>query len=108
MADFISKFHPLGCGRSGDARRCYAAARAASQFLDGSVQFTLDGQDMLPSESFSVDSLLSPDEFLRRVQADADDWRETRLSEPARAAGMYGFAFTPDGRAFRLRAKMST
>jgi hypothetical protein len=63
---------------------------------------------MLPSEDFSIESPLSPDELLLKIQADAEDWREARLSEPARSAGMYGFAFTPNGRAFRLRARMST
>ncbi len=45
---FISKFHPLRCGSSGASWFCYAAARAASPFLDGSVQFTLAGEAFRP------------------------------------------------------------
>lgn len=38
---FASKFRPLAPSSSGAPRSCSAAARAASPFLDGSVQFAL-------------------------------------------------------------------
>jgi hypothetical protein len=62
---------------------------------------------MLPSESFTVASQLSPEDLIQRLPADATDWNESRLSESARAAGMYGFAFDLKGRVFRLRPKMA-
>jgi hypothetical protein len=62
---------------------------------------------MLDSESFTLDSALRPDELVRRLETDALDWQESRLSEPARTAGMYGFAFRRDGNDFRVRAQIA-
>jgi len=62
---------------------------------------------MLESESFALDSTLRPDELVRRLESDALDWQESRLSERARTAGMYGFAFRRDGNAFRVRPQVA-
>jgi len=62
---------------------------------------------MLESESFTLDSALHPDELVRRLESDALAWQESRLSERARGARMYGFAFRRDGNAFRVRPQIA-
>ena len=62
---------------------------------------------MLESEAFTLDTALQPDEVVLRLERDALDWQESRLSEPARATGMYGFAFRRDGNAFRVRPRIN-
>src|SRR5262245_16088640 len=62
---------------------------------------------MLEAESYTLDSALQPDELVRRLEADALDWQESRLSKRARAAGMYGFAFRRDGSTFRVRPQIA-
>jgi len=61
---------------------------------------------MLESESFTIDSELRADDLIRRIEADATDGQEPRLSEAARAAGMYGFTFRLEGNSFRVRANI--
>ena len=62
---------------------------------------------MLESEPFTLDSALRPDELMRRLETDAFHSQEPRLSEPARTAGIYGFAFRRDGDAFRVRPQIA-
>src|SRR5258705_2584883 len=62
---------------------------------------------MLESEAFTLDAALQPEELVLRLERDALDWQESRLSELAQAAGMYGFAFRRDGNAFRVRPQIN-
>jgi hypothetical protein len=59
------------------------------------------------SESFTIDSELHPDEVVRRLDVEATEWRESRFSDAARAAGMYGFTFHREGNAFRIRPSIA-
>lgn len=61
---------------------------------------------MFGSKPFSLDASLPADVVLRRLESDAVDWPEARLSESARAAGMYGFAFQRKGNIVRIRPQM--
>jgi hypothetical protein len=61
---------------------------------------------MLKSELFSLDSSLPPNELLRRLESDATDWQEARLSQAVRALGMYGFAFQRKNNTFRVRPQI--
>jgi hypothetical protein len=63
---------------------------------------------MLPTESFAVDSSLHADDVMRRLAADATDWREPRLSQAARDAGLYGFRLRMKGSSFRIRPTLLT
>ncbi len=59
------------------------------------------------SELYTVDALLPPDEFIRRLEADATDWQESRFSKAARDAGMYAFGFRLVGNRFHMRPRMN-
>jgi hypothetical protein len=75
--------------------------------LDGSADYYLAGRRrILKSELFSLDSSLPPDELLRRLESDATDWQEARLSQAARALGIYGFAFPRKDNTFRVRPQI--
>ena len=71
-----------------------------------SLAGALDAYMLLHSESIRLDSAAAPDAVVGALQATAAEWRESKLSDAARAGGILGWKVRMRGDRIVIRARI--